>query len=144
MSRFFACLFLSASVLGAPVQAGVTEVLAADDFVGVNFDLSSGGRYTMFAAAREVNGKVAVCGMVWFENATGTSRATEPALTERIAFRVGGQGLTVNTRAFRRYTDVAAAQAEQKARCAVTSTAWSQKFHGQRLRIGAGDMAING
>ena len=67
-------------------MAKVPEVKFGKDFIGVGYSISSSGNVVVYAGVREIGGKVAVCGMVWYEKATSSTRAIEAKFTEKMTF----------------------------------------------------------
>jgi hypothetical protein len=121
--------------------AAVPEVKPGQDFVGIGYSLSSSGNVIVYAGIREIGGKVAVCGMVWYEKATSSTRAIEAKFTEKMSFKIGKKGLTVSTRAFNRFKTKEDAQAGQ-ARCSVTTTAWRAEYAKAKLTMKLGSVTI--
>lgn len=128
-------------VVPGMAAAGVPEVPVEKDFVGLGYSLSSSSDVVVYAGAREVAGKVAVCGLVWYEKATSSTRAVEAKFTEKMTFKIGSKGLTVSTRAFNRFKTEEDA-AKGKARCSVTTTPWHPAFAKAKLTMKLGRVTI--
>ncbi len=122
-------------------SAAVPEVKPGPDFVGVGYSLSSSGNVIVYAGVREVGGKVAVCGMVWYEKATSSTQAIEAKFTEKMSFKIGKKGLSVNSRAFNRFKTKEDAEAGL-ARCSVTTTAWRAEYAKAKLTMKLGSVTI--
>ena len=114
--------------------AGGTEVKPSKDFQGLGYSITSSGNVVVFAGVREMAGKVAVCGFVFFEKATSSTIAIEPRFTEKMRFSIAGKGLSVSTRAFKRYKTEAEAFAGN-AHCAVTTTPWEAAYGNAKLSM---------
>lgn len=121
--------------------ATVPEVAFDKNFVGVGYSISSSGSVVVYAGVREIGGKVAVCGMVWYEKATSTTRSIEAKFTEKMRFKIAGKGLTVSTRAFNRFKSESDAQAG-KARCSVTTTPWQPAYGKAKLEMKLGNVTV--
>lgn len=121
--------------------AGGPEVKPSKDFQGIGYSITSSGNVVIFAGVRAIEGKVAVCGLVYFEKATSTTKAVEPQFTEKVRFSIGGKGLSVSTRAFKRYKTEAEAYAGN-ARCAITTTAWNDAYGKAKLSMELGSVTV--
>lgn len=121
--------------------AAVPEVKHASDFVGVGFSLTSSGEVVVYAGVREIGGKVAVCGLVWFDKATATTRVIEPKFTEKISFKIDGKGLRVSTRLFNRFKTKEDATTGL-ARCSVTQTVWKASYGKAKLKMSLGNVTV--
>ena len=122
-------------------MAKVPEVKFGEDFVGVGYSISSSGNVVVYAGVREIGGKVAVCGMVWYEKATSSTRAIEAKFTEKMRFKIAGKGLTVSTRSFNRFNSEQEAQTGL-ARCSVTTTPWQAAYGKAKLDMKLGSVTI--
>ena len=122
-------------------MAKVPEVKFGEDFVGVGYSISSSGNVVVYAGVREIGGKVAVCGMVWYEKATSSTRAIEAKFTEKMRFKIAGKGLTVSTRSFNRFNSEEEAQTGL-ARCSVTTTPWQAAYGKAKLDMKLGSVTI--
>lgn len=121
--------------------AAVPEVPPGKDFVGIGYSLSSAGDVIVYAGVRDIGGKVAVCGMVWYEKATSSTRAIEAKFTEKMSFKIAGKGLSVSTRAFNRFKTEQDA-ANGTARCSVTTTSWKAAYGKAKLEMKLGNVTI--
>jgi hypothetical protein len=121
--------------------AAVPEVTPGKDFVGMGYSLSSAGNVIVYAGVREIEGKVAVCGMVWYEKATSSTRAIEAKFTEKMSFKIAGKGLSVGTRSFNRFKTEDEA-ANGTARCSVTTTAWKPAYGKAKLDMKLGNVTV--
>ena len=121
--------------------AGAPEVKPAQDFQGIGYSVTSSGKVAVFAGARDIGGKLAVCGLVYFEKPSATTRAAEPLFTEHIRFSIAGKGLSVNSHAFKRYKTEAEAFAGN-AGCAVTTTPWVESYGKTKLSLKMGRGSI--
>jgi hypothetical protein len=120
--------------LSGMAAAKAPEVDPANDFAGISYGVSSSGKIVVFAGVREIGGKVAVCGLVFFEKATGTTKGIEPDFTQQIAFSIGGQSLRVQTSLFSRFPSEAEA-VKGKARCSATNRAWNAGYAKAKLKM---------
>lgn len=143
MRLFSRCGALAAAFcLSANLAAAAgPEVKPSKDFQGVGYSISSSGSVVVFAGVREMSGKVAVCGFVFFEKATSSTVAIEPKFTEKMRFSIAGKGLSVSTRAFKRYKTEAEAFAGN-ARCAITTTPWNPAFGKAKLSMKLGATTV--
>lgn len=122
-------------------MAAVPEVQPANDFVGIGYRVSSSGEVIVYAGVREIGGRLAICGLVWFEKATASTRSIEPKFSEKIVFRIDGKGLAVTTRVFSRFKTEDDA-AKGKARCSVTQTAWKASYSKAKLTMTLGNETV--
>jgi hypothetical protein len=118
------------------LQAQDAEVPLGQDFVGVAITIDTRSQIIVYAGVREVGGNVGVCGVIWFENATGTARQLERRATQKIRFSAAGQRLRVSTQDFNRYATEEEALAGL-AGCSASNTAWQAGFANAQL-----DMAM--
>jgi hypothetical protein len=123
-------------VTAGSLHAQDAEVPPGQDFVGVAITIDTRSQIIVYAGLREVACKVGVCGVIWFENATGTARQLERRATQKIRFSVAGQRLRVSTQDFNRFDTEEQALAGL-AGCSASTTAWQAGFASQRL-----DMAM--
>ena len=130
-----------AVVIPGMAFAAVPEVKPGKDFVGIGYSISTSGNVNVYAGVREIGGKVAVCGMVWYEKATSSTRAIEAKFTEKMTFKIAGKGLTVSTRTFSRYKTEEEAAAGV-ARCSVTTTAWKSAYGKAKLTMNLSSVTI--
>ena len=126
--------------LSGMTLAKTPEVDPASDFAGISYGVSSSGKIIVFAGVREIGGKVAVCGMVFFEKATSTTKSIEPDFTQQMSFCIGGQSLRVQTSRFSRFPSEAEAM-KGKARCSVTNRAWKPTYAKTELKMGLSGLA---
>lgn len=127
LKAFVFCAFASTS---GTAHAAAPEVDPANDFKGLGFEVTSGGSIgsvVVFAAPRDIGGKLAICGTVFFEDATHTLMSVERQYTSRMSFRLAGKNVPVNTGVFSRYETEAEASAG-KARCYVTRKPWQAGY----------------
>jgi hypothetical protein len=142
-TSYLGCV-LAAALSFAPglAAAGAPEVKPANDFAGIGYTVTSTGTIVVSAGLREISGKVAVCGIVWFEKTvTNTTKVIEVKFTDQIKFSAGSKALRVNTRVFKRYDSEAAAKAGM-ARCSVTATPWSVAFAKTPLKLTMGRVRV--
>ncbi len=114
-----------AMMLAGPSLAQDAEVAVADDFAGISYSIDTRSDVFMYVGLRDVGGQVAVCGVVWTENATNTAKRLEPRFSQKIRFSVAGQQLRVSVRKFNRFASEATAGL---AGCSVTRTAWQAGY----------------
>jgi hypothetical protein len=143
-SAVLGCVLAAAlAVVPGFVSAAVPEVAPGQDFQGIGFSLSSSGEVVIFAGVRNIGGKVAVCGIVWYEKkATATTRSIEAKFTEKVRFSIAGKGLSVATRLFKRYESKEAAQTGNVARCSVTTTPWKDAYGTAELQMKLGAVTV--
>lgn len=139
--RFGFLKVLSAAMvtgLAASPALAVTEVPLERDFGGVEMTVKPLGSYVVVVAARNLGGKVGVCGTIWFNRGGGTLRHVEPKITDSYRFSIDGVPLKVNSRRFKRHDSEEAAVAYGKAQCSVTKTPWSDSFTGKPVTMEQG------
>ena len=95
----------------------------------------------VFAGVREMSGKVAVSGLVFFEKATTSTTAIEPKFTEKMRSSIAGKGLSVSTREFKRYKTEDEAYAAT-VRCAVTTTPWKADYSKAKPAMNLGAVTV--
>jgi hypothetical protein len=97
--------------------------------------------FVIVAGAREHEGKVAVCGQVFFTPSGDLVRPYERKITRKVKFSIGGTKLLVQTDVFRRFATEAAAT-DGTAGCAVTRTPWSSSYAALPLEMESGDVRV--
>lgn len=134
-SLFLSCVVSFAlSVAPSLASAATPEVKPSADFLGLEVTIQPSGKIVAYVGKREIEGKVAVCGIVFVTGNSSTARVIEPKITEKIRFEIAGQLLRVNTRAFKRYKSEADAMAGN-AGCSVTTTPWSAAIGKAKLSV---------
>lgn len=128
MRDILTSLVLAASLIAAPACAEAPTTEIANDFKGIAYGLTSGGEVQVYAAPRDMGGKVAICGFVLFLKATATTRAIERQGTENIAFWLGKTPLRVQTDLFKRYKSEEEIAAAGKAGCSGTNLDWDPAY----------------
>lgn len=90
----------------------------------------------IYAGIRNMNGKLAVCGLVFFEKmANATTRSAEKDITDELRVKVGGTAEKVTTRSFKRYLTEEEAKGKT-AGCSVTGTSWQDGYGKVKLSKG--------
>ena len=117
-------LILALCLAANAAQAQKITATPHGDYQGVTFEMTSGGSLTVAAGLHQINGKVAVCGFVWFENATGTTRNIEHLMTRKVQYVLDGRVLGVTPQSFVRLDSVEEAKTS-KAGCSVLRKDWS-------------------
>jgi hypothetical protein len=133
LSRF-ACAVVLAVACPLAAHAATPEVPTTGSFFGWTYDVTSAGKVYVYFAPREVGGKLAVCGFVFFEKATATTRSIEKQFTSQMYFTMGGAPLKVNTGKFKRYKTEDEANAGT-AGCSMTNTAWKSGFDNAKIDV---------
>jgi hypothetical protein len=119
--------------------AGSPEVKPGEDFQGISYSMSTSGQVVIYAGLRNVDGKLAVCGLVFFEKkATATTRTSEKDVTDKIHFRIAGKSIRVTPRSFKRYLTEAEANGGN-AGCSVTTKVWQDAYSKAELTMDLGD-----
>jgi len=131
-----------AAVLALPARAEVATVPLAQDFQGIGYSISSSGNVAVYAAARQMGDKLAICGAVVFEKATNTTMAIEKQFTEHVRFELAGQVVKVQTDLFTRYRSEAAAKLDPKAGCAPTNKPWNAAYAKTPLKLSLGSVTV--
>lgn len=133
--RFCRAAVAVAVLLPTLAIAGVPEVEPGNDFQGISYSISTSGVVVIYAGIRNVNGKLAVCGLVFFEKkANATTRSAEKGISENIRFKVGGTAVKVTTRSFKRYMTEEEARGKT-AGCSVTGKAWQDGYGKAKLTL---------
>ncbi len=107
-----------------------------DSFVGAGF--GGGGKtidFVVFAGLSKVDGKVAVCGLVWLESSNGSFVRGEPQITRQLKYSVNGKKIPVQSAKFIRYPSKAEAVSAREAGCSVSRVAWDASFDKAKLEI---------
>jgi len=115
-------------VFSGASHAKPAEVPIGQDFEGFAFSVTSSGQIIIFAGARDIGGKVAICGVVFFEDATATTRSLERQFTEKVGFSLAGKPIPVSTGVFKRYKSVEEAKAGGTARCSTSNRPWNPAY----------------
>jgi hypothetical protein len=122
-------------------HAEAPSVQADRDFQGLQYSLTSSGNIVTFAGARNIGGKLGVCGLVFFENATASTRALEKKFAEHIQFKIAGKAIHVETAYFTRYATKQDSMVG-KAGCSVTTRAWDPVFAKAKLEMALPNQTI--
>lgn len=129
--------FVFVAAQPAPAQPILVEADA--NFVPFAFGnpVSKKVDLAIFADARDIGGKVAVCGLVFFgDNVTNTLRhAGEAQLTRQVQYSLNGERLNFSADSFRRYKNEAEALAENKAGCVVTRKPWQKAYDKMPIKM---------
>jgi hypothetical protein len=133
LSRFV-CAVALALAFPLSANAATPEVPTTGSFSGWTYEVTSSGKVYVYFAPREVGGKLAVCGFVYFEKATATTRSIEKQFTSQMYFSMGGAPLQVNTGKFKRYKTEDEANAGT-AGCSMTNTAWQSGFEKAKIDV---------
>ena len=139
MRRFL--IALAVLCVSTPALAEAPTVNPDQDFIGVGFELTSSGKVEVYAAPRQVGGKLAICGLVLVEKATNTTKVIERRFTATIQFRLAGKLVAVQTAFFKRYYD-RADLATAVAGCSVTPTPWDKSFAKAEFKMDMGRVTI--
>lgn len=116
-------------------SAAVPEVEPGNDFQGISYSISTSGQVVIYAGIRNVNGKLAICGLVFFEKkANATTRSVEKDITDKLRFKVGGTAVKVTTRSFKRYMTEEETKG-QTAGCSVNGKAWQEAYGKAKLSM---------
>jgi hypothetical protein len=133
--RFFRAAIAVAVVVPSLAFAGAPEVKSGSDFKGISYSMSTSGLVVVYAGVRNVQGKLAICGVVFFEKrATATTRAAEKEVTDTIHFKVSGTTIRVSPRSFKRYMSEDEASAGN-AGCSVTTKVWQDAYANAELTM---------
>ena len=132
------CLGCVASVvllLSTTFVAASPEVQPGRDFEGISYSMSTSGQVVVYAGLRNIKGKLAVCGLVFFEKkANATTRAAERQITDNIKFKIAGKSINVTPRSFTRYVTEQEADGGT-AGCSVTTKAWQDAYSKAKLTM---------
>lgn len=135
---------MAATLCFAPnsLLAGPPEVKLGAGYAGIRVDVKTvRGVVFVIADAREIGGKVAVCGLVFFEKPTATLKQMTSQIASKIDYSIAGTRLTVNSSLFNRFETEAEAQAGN-ARCSVTATSWKATYAKANLTMKLGRGSI--
>ncbi|MCW1918269.1 hypothetical protein NX862_05860 [Rhodobacter sp. KR11] len=135
MRTIILSLVVLAPLLAAPARAEAPTTEITSDFVGIGYTLSTGGEVQVYAAPREMGGKLAICGFVLFLKATATTRTIERRGTASIGFWLGPSPIHVQTDLFKRYKSEEEIAASPKAGCAATNTTWDPTYSKAPLKL---------
>ena len=122
-------------LLTTPALAEVPTTDIAQDFVGIGYSLSTGGEVEVYAAARDMGGKLAICGFVVFLKATATSRTIKRQGTKSIGFWLDQAPIHVQTDLFKRYKSEEELAASPKAGRSATNVDWNPAFSQVKLKM---------
>lgn len=142
----------TARILAASLLVSFTTMAAKADqhpvampdntYQGISFgDRPEKPDFFIVAGAEEINGKVAVCGFVYFSPGGASARPYEPRATQTLKFYLNGQKLRVQTGIFRRYSSEDAAFAGG-ARCDVTDVPWQKGFDRRTFEIRGSSVSL--
>ncbi len=104
------------------------EVVPHADYQGVIFGSDPGKpELAVYSGIHEVNGKLAVCGIVVIDTKDNSLKRAEKQIARQLTYRFGGEDLSVQTAAFKRYESPEAADAGL-AGCWVSRRDWQPAF----------------
>lgn len=131
-----ALVFVAGSFgMALPVFAEAILVKPDSSFQAIAFGKGKKLDLAIYAGVREIDGKVAVCGLVFFgDKTTNSLRQGEPQITRKLKYSLGGIKLNPQTSNFKRYKTEAEALAG-KAGCSVTSQPWQKAFAKTLLKL---------
>lgn len=132
-------LFLA--LLALPALAETPTVQIDDGYEGIGYKMSSGGEVQVWAAPREVGGKLGICGFVLMEKATATTRVIEKEGTSNVIFTLAGKPLRVVTDRFKRYKSMDELKASPLAGCSVIEAPWDKSYAGA-LTLDLGNFTV--
>lgn len=136
--KYQGCAIVAAvSLLASGAQAQVPQVPPAKDFVGLGITTTAGGSIDVWAAARQIDGKVAVCGAVIDQTRTNTASHLIPKILATVLFQLENNRLAVQPAAFNTFKSMDEAKAG-KAGCYVTKTVWEDRFKKIPLTLSLG------
>lgn len=132
------CIGCAVSVfllLTTTLAAASPEVKPGSDFQGISYSMSTSGQVVVYAGLRNIKGKLAVCGLVFFEKkANATTRAAERQITDNIRFGIAGKSIKVTPRSFTRYVTEKEADGGT-AGCSVTAKTWQDAYSKAKLTM---------
>lgn len=130
--------WLMAAVFYMTCQPAIAqEILVKPDasFQAIAFSNTSKLGMAIYAGVREIDGRVAVCGLVFFgEKISNSLRQGEPQITRKLKYILGGVRLHPQTSQFKRYKTEAEGLAG-KAGCSVTNEPWQKAFAKTLLKM---------
>ena len=110
---------------------------ANNTYQGMWGKFGSAGRYDLYAGLHQINGKVAVCGMIYYsEDANNTTKVLEKKRSKYVQYIVDGKPLVIHAADFIRYNTEKEALASQKTGCTVTRKDWSTIKNPKSFKIG--------
>ena len=127
-TRALSAAFAAVLSLTGAGQAAPPEVPYGDDFQMYGFSVGSGGDILIYAGVREIGGKTGVCGVIWFEGATSTTKTIERQFTEKMGFSIAGQPIRVSTGDFKRYNSREEVEKAGMARCFKSNKPWKPAY----------------
>lgn len=118
------------AMVGAVGLAGgatAQEVPLTGNLHAVELTVDNGGAIVVVPGLREIDGRVAACGLSFMKGRNATARAMRDAVLREVMVRLNGRTLDVDASRFARFATEDEARAG-KARCSVSRTAWQQAF----------------
>lgn len=130
-----AAVFLS---FATAAQAQKVTAKANNSYQGMWGSFEGAGRYDLFAGLHEVNGKVAVCGLVYFsKGVNNTTKLLEKKQSKHVQYIVDGKPLVAQHTDFIRYaSEDEAREAGFVTGCTVTGKDWSSLKDPKSFKLG--------
>lgn len=123
--------------LASAAHAEKATAKANNSYQGMWGKFGSAGRYDLYAGLHEINGKVAVCGLIYYsDDANNTTRLLEKKRSKHVQYIVDGKPLVIHAADFIRYDTEKEALASQKTGCTVTRKDWSSIKDPKSFKIG--------
>lgn len=129
-------------MLCTPLNAASVPV--DDEFYAFGVRFQDNSTIMVLAAHREINGKLAICGVYFVDGGTPREmREIAPAYVKQLAFTIGETQVPKKTWRFNRVKNHAD-PAGQSARCTVLNVAWSDQMARMPLRGTSTQQLIRG
>ena len=117
-------LSLVLSTVSQPALAQKITVQPNASYQGVENKIDAGGKYLLFAGLHEIGGKAAVCGLIYYDTKSGSTKQLERKFSKQLQFHVDGKVLGASSESFSRYADKAEAKGKE-AGCSISNRKWT-------------------
>lgn len=140
--RLLRAIALAGAVLGAG-DAVAQEVPLAGNVLAVELALDNDAAIVLLVSLREVEGRVAACGLSYMTGTSATARAMRNTVLREVMVRAGGRTLDVDATRFARFATEDEARAGL-ARCSVSRTPWQPGFATARPEVALRNSIVRG
>lgn len=125
--RFSIAVCSTILTLAAPANAERATATIDNSYKGMESSFTTSSGYVLFAGLHKINDKIAVCGLIWYTDASNaTSKQLEKSRSKYVQYHVDGKALIIHSADFKRYGSEDEAMASRKTGCTVTKRPWSQ------------------
>lgn len=137
MRAYLPCAILAVYCVASWQPALAQRVLIdpGANYQGFVFGTRNKAEVVIYAGVHDIDGKVAVCGLVFFgDNVSNQLRFGEQQLSRQVQYSLNGARLRVDTSRFKRYeTELDALVG--KAGCSVTEQPWQKAYAKMPLQM---------